>query len=1105
MAKVDATVVELRAQGDRMVRAFDKVDRRFNKLDKRLGSTSRAARRASRSMRDFGGSFSYFKFAAITGGLAAIAGTFHKIRKNALDYDRALVGVTKTTNITGLALESMRAQFNQLSVQLGVSRTEIAKIAEIAGQLGVNGSRDLLAFTETVTKLTLTTDLTGEAASLALARLLKLTKTDIATGIKDVSNAIVELGNNVAARESEITDFAVGLASEFGQFGFAATEVVAFGGALAAMQGHAQAAATAMQKMLRQITSLTADKNRAKLEGFARLMKMSVGDTINAIENDLANLTANFLTRLDDFDSSSRGEILSTYANLADAKSQKQIPRLTAMIEETRGHVQRGVEEGRAVDFEVAARTRSTSGQFDIQTERLSVAFDDLGRQINESLLPAFRGLADFVTWFAKDRDAIERFNKAMKNFGDLPEDLRAKVRNVIDENGNVPGTDVKAGPQTLEAVSDLIEKRLELADVNKSLENLRTRSGPSEAAVNLAQDIGARAAMGDKRAIALQQGAEGLYGSFGNEDLVSAVLDADRETLLDRAGGLREELEKIEALFPNMTAASVLDAEKKREREQQAYEDAEKARIKQRNADFKSTNERETLRLEENVAAMRGRGEDEAAISFVRAMNELRAEERAARHKWGEGAGEGGYGQDQQRLEAALAAIVGKRDALLGRDNERLAREGGRDAAAREREQDAQKAEERILAIARRRYENEQELAMAAFSGADAATMKFLETVSKLQLKLEEAEGLDVDPEDEAAVKNRMTVMSQLTREINDVTAAEAQRLVLEKQLKDETLAQLQASLEDERKILKLMRSGIEEDALEHAARMISIERWRKEVESMPEDSEEQRMAKETETARIEQEEERLKRAKEALEKERQRNDEAAQWADLLDAHLTRIFEDILAGTEDVKEGFARMFDAILYELERKLIVDPIVDALTGKIEEILRKALEDAGQNEELMKKGYGKHGGGIDPVSALMSVFGGGGPSHQFAGIGSGSSGGSDFGNLLLSGAKMIFGAPGAAEGGTIRNPGMVIVGEQGPEVLSLPRGATITPLAESGGAGGGVVHNWNITSEDRVAMRRVVEEMMPDISRASQGDFIKSTRSGNGPLARHMRGR
>jgi hypothetical protein len=40
-------------------------------------------------------------------------------------------------------------------------------------------------------------------------------------------------------------------------------------------------------------------------------------------------------------------------------------------------------------------------------------------------------------------------------------------------------------------------------------------------------------------------------------------------------------------------------------------------------------------------------------------------------------------------------------------------------------------------------------------------------------------------------------------------------------------------------------------------------------------------------------------------------------------------------------------------------------------------------------------------------------------------------------------------GLADGGTITMPGTVLVGERGPELLTLPRGAQVTPLDRAGG--------------------------------------------------------
>lgn len=58
-----------------------------------------------------------------------------------------------------------------------------------------------------------------------------------------------------------------------------------------------------------------------------------------------------------------------------------------------------------------------------------------------------------------------------------------------------------------------------------------------------------------------------------------------------------------------------------------------------------------------------------------------------------------------------------------------------------------------------------------------------------------------------------------------------------------------------------------------------------------------------------------------------------------------------------------------------------------------------------------------------------------------------------NIVVGGAKAVVGGArnlvGLAEGGTIQRAGSVLVGERGPEILSLPRSAQVTPLDKTRG--------------------------------------------------------
>lgn len=67
------------------------------------------------------------------------------------------------------------------------------------------------------------------------------------------------------------------------------------------------------------------------------------------------------------------------------------------------------------------------------------------------------------------------------------------------------------------------------------------------------------------------------------------------------------------------------------------------------------------------------------------------------------------------------------------------------------------------------------------------------------------------------------------------------------------------------------------------------------------------------------------------------------------------------------------------------------------------------------------------------------------------------------------------PGLARGGTVTRSGRVMVGEQGPEILNLPRGASVVPLSKSrmlSGGGGGNTYNIYPQSEDVESIARRV---------------------------------
>lgn len=66
----------------------------------------------------------------------------------------------------------------------------------------------------------------------------------------------------------------------------------------------------------------------------------------------------------------------------------------------------------------------------------------------------------------------------------------------------------------------------------------------------------------------------------------------------------------------------------------------------------------------------------------------------------------------------------------------------------------------------------------------------------------------------------------------------------------------------------------------------------------------------------------------------------------------------------------------------------------------------------------------------------------------------------------GVPTIAPIPALADGGVISSAGAALVGERGPELLNLPRGASVTPLPAMAGGGGGATYNTYITVQGSV---------------------------------------
>jgi len=94
--------------------------------------------------------------------------------KTASDFETAFTGTAKTFSGTTEQLADLREGIRDMAKEIPASTTEIAGVAEAAGQLGVQTEK-IEGFTKTMIDLGVATNLSSDQAATAFARLANIT------------------------------------------------------------------------------------------------------------------------------------------------------------------------------------------------------------------------------------------------------------------------------------------------------------------------------------------------------------------------------------------------------------------------------------------------------------------------------------------------------------------------------------------------------------------------------------------------------------------------------------------------------------------------------------------------------------------------------------------------------------------------------------------------------------------------------------------------------------------------------------------------------------------------------------------------------------------
>ena len=378
--------------------------------------------------------------AAITAGLG-MAG------RAAIQWESDWAGVTKVLDATPEELERLESSLRDLALQIPLTHTELADIAAAAGQLGVE-SQNILQFTETVAAMGVATNMTVEEAAMSMARFSSIMGTP-QEDVDQLGSAIVALGNNSAATESEIMEMALRIAGAGQTVGLTEGEVLGFAAALKSVGMEAEGGGSAVSRVLLNIHTAVGESGE-QLQDFARISGMSAQEFATAWETSPAQATQAFVAGLDEMNQSG-GNVVGTLdrLGLGEIVVRDALLRMAGASEQVGEALEignDGWEENIALVEEAAARYETTESQ--IQMARNAIT--ETGISIGEALLPMLGAAAERIT----------DYGSAFKSLDDDQQKWVTNIGGGVGALALLTGALITAGPK-------LIEFRTQMQDLH--------------------------------------------------------------------------------------------------------------------------------------------------------------------------------------------------------------------------------------------------------------------------------------------------------------------------------------------------------------------------------------------------------------------------------------------------------------------------------------------------------------------------------------------------------------------------------------------------------------------------------------------------------------
>lgn len=231
---------------------------------------------------------------AILGAIGALRVAFSGIIKPAAVFEKTLALVAKTTKMSKTEITAYGEELLKMSSKLAIARQELVKISMIAGQMGIRGTQNLLAFTKTVAYMTRVSEIGAQKASDGIAAMSVAFNLPIAAA-EHMGSVLNEMGNHSTANADKLIQAMAVVSKVAHQFGLTFAETSAISATLIEGMKSPSRAGVALRSILVDM--------RTRQREISALMGMTVEAVTNELDTEPLEMLFRILSKLSGLDS----------------------------------------------------------------------------------------------------------------------------------------------------------------------------------------------------------------------------------------------------------------------------------------------------------------------------------------------------------------------------------------------------------------------------------------------------------------------------------------------------------------------------------------------------------------------------------------------------------------------------------------------------------------------------------------------------------------------------------------------------------------------------------------------------------------------------------